>query len=78
MFKVIVLLCSIGMSPNDCTKTTSIMNLESPSFTNSMECQTQAQPWLAKIAMKANPAKEYHKIICYRIKEVTNETQMEK
>jgi len=67
MFKVIVLICSLGTSPNDCTESANLMMYESPEFSNSLECNNP-QPWIAKLAIKPNFTTEYAKTLCKRIK----------
>jgi hypothetical protein len=67
MFKLIVLICSVSVSPSNCNEQTAKQQLETPEFSNSLDCQTQFEPWLAKIAIKPIPGKEYPKTVCQRV-----------
>lgn len=68
MFKVVVYICLLSVSPNACDRTTALTTLESEPMRNSLECLKSSQEWLAKLAVKPELNAEYPKVSCERIK----------
>lgn len=66
MFKILVFMCSLNITPANCTEKNASQVLESPTFTNPFECN-QSQSWLAKLAIQPIPGKEYIKTSCIRM-----------
>ena len=70
MFKVVVFICSLHVSPSNCdATTTSVTPLETPEFASELQCYgNETLSWIAKLAIKPEPNKEYAKITCQHIK----------
>ena len=71
MFKYAILICALNVHLQDCTKKTAINVLETPAFDGELKCLigSDAQGWLAKLAIKPIEGREYSKIGCERVKE---------
>lgn len=68
MFKVIILICALGIPPSLCDEKKATQILESAEFHNELGCQQNAQPLIAKLAIKPLPENEYMKMVCPRSK----------
>lgn len=67
MFKVLILICSVSMSPAECQAYNAVDVIQGPDSANELTCGLHGQAYLAQIAMGARHRDdEYVKIKCTR------------
>lgn len=67
MFKVLILICSLGTSPADCQAYNAVDVIKAPDAINEMACGLHGQAYLAQLASAApHREDEYVKVSCIR------------
>ena len=67
MYKVILLICAVGMHQSDCNVHTALQVIQGPDATDQRGCGMQSQAYLAGSAIgQAMTDREYPKILCQR------------
>jgi hypothetical protein len=67
MFKVLILICSVTLAPEDCKTDSAVSVIDGPEAPNAMMCGLNGQAYLAGTAMAAKHENEYVKVTCSRI-----------
>ena len=65
MFKVLILICSMGIAPQDCERDNAVDVIVGPSATNELTCGFSGQTYLAGTALAPTDG-YYVKIRCTR------------
>lgn len=66
MFKVLILVCSVTLSPNECQADTAVAVIDGPESPNEAMCGLHGQAYLAGTALAEKHKDEYVKVICSR------------
>ena len=66
MFKVLILVCSINLSPSDCQLDNAIDVINGPSAQNEMMCGFYGQAYVADTSLTGRRNDEYVKVKCTR------------
>ena len=66
MFKVMILVCSINLSPADCQMDNAIDVINGPDAQNEMMCGFYGQAYVADTALTGQRSDEYVKVKCTR------------
>lgn len=64
MFKVLILICSIGVQPQDCSRETALDVISGPDAENELMCGLHAQAYVAEVGLVREG--EYMKATCTR------------
>ena len=64
MFKVMILICSIGVDHAACTPNTAIDIVRGPPARTSSQCVHESQTTMASTSIKPEPGKQYMKVVC--------------
>jgi hypothetical protein len=68
MFQVLILLCSLGLSPAECDEQTATSVLAGPPAANELECMICGQQYVASSALGETKAKDqFVKVRCTRV-----------
>jgi len=65
MFKMLILVCSVGLAPADCRIDNAVAVIDGPDAANEVVCGLYGQAYLAQTAIAGRPG-EYVKIKCTR------------
>jgi hypothetical protein len=65
MFEVLILVCTIGIAPQDCERSNAIDVIVGPAAANALACGFSGQAYLAGTALTPNDG-NYVKIQCTR------------
>jgi hypothetical protein len=66
MFKVLILVCSINLSPSDCQLDNAIDVINGPAAQNEMMCGFYGQAYVADTSLTGQRNDEYVKVKCTR------------
>jgi hypothetical protein len=66
MISVLILICSISTPPQNCDSSSALATLRGGKTASVASCGVEAQVFLARSALKPDPAREYAKIECLR------------
>jgi hypothetical protein len=66
MFKVLILVCSIAVAPEDCKTDTAVSVIDGPDAPNEVMCGLNGQAYIATTAIAAKRHDEYVKVRCSR------------
>lgn len=66
MFKVLILICSVSMSPADCQAYNAVDVIQGPDSASELICGLHGQAYLAQIALDRHRDDEYLKVKCTR------------
>jgi hypothetical protein len=66
MFSVLILVCSIDLSPADCQRETALDVINGPDAPNEMMCGFYGQAYIADTAIAGYRDDEYVKVKCTR------------
>jgi len=66
MFKVLILVCSVTLAPQDCKVSTAAAVIAGPDAPNEVMCGLHGQAYLAGTAIAARHEGEYVKVTCSR------------
>lgn len=64
MFKVLILICAVGIERDACTQDTALDIVKGPQARSMSQCMHESQSTLAQTALVPEPGKQYLKIIC--------------
>lgn len=64
MLQMLILVCSINLSPSDCQADTALDVIRGPKVANAMECGMHGQAYIAQTALMTRGTGEYLKIRC--------------
>lgn len=64
MFSVVILICSLSMSPGECHDFNALQILSAGEARSWVACGFQAQEALARSAIQPAPEREYAKVEC--------------
>jgi len=71
MLRILILVCSTNVSPQDCQRETALDIISGPQVANVMTCGLQGQALAASTAMVGKRPNEYLKIRCEHLKPET-------
>lgn len=66
MFKLLILVCSIAVAPEDCTADSAVAVIDGPDAPNEVMCSLNGQAYVATTALAAKRHDEYVKVRCSR------------
>ena len=66
MFKVLILVCSVALSPDECQADTAVAVIDGPEAPNEVMCGLNGQAYLANTALAERREDEYVKVTCSR------------
>lgn len=67
MFKILILICSVGLSPAECRTDTALDVIQGPDASSEAMCGLHGQAYLAETALgERRRENEYVKISCTR------------
>jgi hypothetical protein len=66
MFKVLILVCSVALSPKECQADTAVAVIDGPEAPNEVMCGLNGQAYLANTALAERREDEYVKVTCSR------------
>ncbi len=66
MFQVLILVCSVGLTPSECQKETAIDILRGPVVASEVMCGLHGEAYLAQTSLAPHSPGEYMKIKCMR------------
>jgi hypothetical protein len=66
MFKVLILVCSIAVAPEDCKADSAVSVIDGPDAPNEVMCGLNGQAYIAATAIAAKRHDEYVKVRCSR------------
>lgn len=66
MFKVLILICSLSLSPDQCQTDTAVTVITGPEASNLAMCGLHGQAYLANTALAEKHEGEYVKVTCSR------------
>ena len=66
MFKVLILVCPVTLSPNECRADTAVAVIDGPESPNEAMCGLHGQAYIADTAIAARHKDEYVKVTCSR------------
>jgi hypothetical protein len=66
MFKVLILVCSVSLSPPDCRADNATAVINGPAAQNELMCGLNGQAYLATTAIAERREDEYLKVRCAR------------
>ena len=67
MYKVLLLICAVGLHQSDCNTRTAIHVIQGPDVSGERGCGFQSQAYLAGTAIgRGMTDREYPKILCVR------------
>ncbi len=64
MFKVLILICAVGVDRSACTPQTAIDVVRGPPAHTMSQCIHESQTTLAQTSIAPEPGKQYMKIVC--------------
>jgi hypothetical protein len=67
MFEVLILVCSIGLTPTECQMNTAIDVVKGPTASNEVTCGLHGQVYLAETTMANRLKDAYLKVLCTRV-----------
>jgi hypothetical protein len=67
MFEVLVLVCSIGVSPSECLGDTAIDVIKGPTASSEITCGLHGQAYVAETTMSNRLKDAYLKVLCTRV-----------
>jgi hypothetical protein len=65
MFKIMILICTINLAPQDCQTETAMDIIAGPTVSSELSCALSGQALLASTALRPD-GREYAKILCGR------------
>lgn len=65
-YSVLILICSLSVSPGDCRPETAIDVVRGPSATSPAQCGFLGQAAIARTTIAPREGREYLKIVCRR------------
>jgi hypothetical protein len=71
MFKVLILICSINVAPQDCQAQNATDVIAGPIVSSELSCGLSGQAYLANTALRPT-GREYVKVQCSRTSSVAN------
>lgn len=66
MFKVLILVCSVSLAPQDCQVDSAAAVINGPDAANELLCGLNGQAYLAGTSLASHRKDEYVKIRCSR------------
>lgn len=66
MFKVLILVCSVAVAPEDCKTDSAVSVINGPDAPNELMCALNGQAYVATTAMATKRDDEYLKVRCSR------------
>lgn len=66
MFEVLILVCSVALSPDECQADTAVAVIDGPASPNEVMCGLHGQAYLASTAIAPRHEDEYVKVTCSR------------
>jgi hypothetical protein len=67
MFKVLILVCSITLAPQDCKTDSAVAVIDGPDAPNELMCGLNGQAYIATTAIAEKRDDEYFKVRCSRM-----------
>ena len=67
MLKVLILVCSVALAPEDCQTDTAVSVINGPNAPNALLCGLNGQAYVAATAIADKRADEYFKVSCSRM-----------
>ena len=64
MFKVLILICAMGVDHAACTKESAVDIVRGPPAHTLSQCMHESQTTLAQTAIAPEPGKQYLKVVC--------------
>jgi hypothetical protein len=64
MFKVLILICAVGVDRSACTPQTAIDIIRGPVAHTMSQCVHESQTTMAQTSIAPDPGKQYMKIVC--------------
>lgn len=64
MFKVLILICAVGLDRSACTPDTAVDVVRGPPAQTLSQCVHESQTTLAQTSIAPEPGKQYMKIVC--------------
>ena len=64
MFKVLILICAMGVDRSACTPATAIDVVRGPPAHTMSQCIHESQTTLAQTSIAPEPGRQYMKIVC--------------
>jgi hypothetical protein len=71
MFKVLILICSVNVAPQDCQRQTATDVIAGPIVSSELSCGLSGQAYLADTALRPT-VREYVKVQCSRTSSIAN------
>jgi hypothetical protein len=68
-YSVLILICSLSVSPSECRPETAIDVVQGPKVQNQFQCGFLGQATIARTAIAPREGQEYMKIVCRRARE---------
>jgi hypothetical protein len=66
MFQVLILVCSVSLTPADCQVDTALDLINGPTVASEMMCGLHGQAYIAQTSIRPQAAGEYVKVKCLR------------
>ncbi|HEY9550137.1 MAG TPA: hypothetical protein VIR45_11605 [Kiloniellaceae bacterium] len=66
MFKVLILVCSMALAPEDCQTDSAVSVINGPDAPNAVMCGLNGQAYVASTALAHKRPDEYIKVSCSR------------
>ena len=66
MFKVLILVCSIAVAPEDCNTDSAVSVIDGPDAPNELMCGLNGQAYIATTEIATKRDDEYVKVRCSR------------
>lgn len=63
-YSVLILICSLSVSPSECRPETAIDVVQGPKVQNQLQCGFMGQASIAATAIAPREGQEYMKIVC--------------
>lgn len=64
MFKVLILICAVGVDRSACTPATAVDVVRGPPAHTLAQCANESQSTIAQTSIAPEPGKQYLKIVC--------------
>jgi hypothetical protein len=64
MFKVLILICAMGVDRSACTAETAVDVVRGPLAFSLAQCANESQSTIAQTSIAPDPGKQYLKIVC--------------
>lgn len=65
-YSILLLICSLSLSPSECRPETAIGVVKGPQVESERQCGLLGQAVIARTAVAPKPGQEYLKIVCKR------------